>query len=80
MVLFVYPDKKEAMGVVDPGGGELVFPIILIISACLKSLNCSVVRVIEFWSFIPLFLFFNRSIGGFQDASSWVTEGLVLRI
>ena len=32
------------------------------------------------WSFIPLFLFFNMSINGFQDASAWVTEGLALQI
>ena len=36
-------------------------------------------EVIEFWSFIPLFIFFNSSISGFQDASAQVTEGLVLR-
>ena len=36
--------------------------------------------VIEFWSFIPLFPFFNTSIGGFQDTSAWVIEGLVLWI
>ena len=39
------------------------------------------VNLTEFWSFISLFLFFNMSIGGFQDASAWVTtEGLVLKI
>ena len=32
------------MCVVGPGGDELVFPIILIISACLKSLHYSLVR------------------------------------
>ena len=42
-VRFVYPNKG-VMGVVDPGCGELVFPIILIISARCKSLNCSLVR------------------------------------
>ena len=42
-VPFVYPDKV-VMGVVDACDGELVFPIILIICACLKSLNCSLVR------------------------------------
>ena len=40
MVPFIYPDTV-AMGVV---GGELDFPIILIMSACLNSLNCSLVR------------------------------------
>ena len=34
-VLFIYPGK--IMGAVDPGGGELVFPIILIMSACLRA-------------------------------------------
>ena len=38
------------------------------------------VNMIEYWTFIPVFLFFNRLISGFQDASAWVTEGLVLRI
>ena len=38
------------------------------------------VNLIEFFSFIPLFLFFNTLISAFQDASAWVTEGLVLRI
>ena len=42
-VPFSYPNKV-VMGVVDPDSSELVFPIILIISACLKSLNCSLVR------------------------------------
>ena len=40
MVPFVYADKV-VMGVVGPGGAELDFPIILIMSACLKSSNCS---------------------------------------
>ena len=35
--------------------------------------------VIEFWTFIPLFLFFNR-FQFFQDASAQVTEGLVLKV
>ena len=35
MVAFVYPDKV-VMGAVGPGGDELDFPIILIMSACLK--------------------------------------------
>ena len=43
MIPFVYPDKV-VMSVVVPGGAELEFPIILIMSACLKSLNCSLVR------------------------------------
>ena len=38
------------------------------------------VNLIEFWSFIPLFLFFNTSISGFEDVSAQVTAGLVLRI
>ena len=42
-VPFVYRDKV-VMGVVDPGGGELGFSIIQIISVCLKSLNSSLVR------------------------------------
>ena len=37
-VPFVNPDKA-IMGAVGPGGGELVFPIILMRSACLKPLN-----------------------------------------
>ena len=37
-VSFIYPDKV-VMGVVGPGGGEIVYPIILIMSACLKSLK-----------------------------------------
>ena len=37
-------------------------------------------EVIEFWSFIPLFVFFNMSMSGFQDACAQVTEGFVLRI
>ena len=36
--------------------------------------------VIEFWTFIPLFLFFNTFNWCFQDASEWVTEGLVLKL
>ena len=35
--------------------------------------SCSFVK--EFWSFIPLFPFFNKSIGDFQDAFAWLTEG-----
>ena len=35
--------------------------------------------VIEFWTFIPLFLFFNMFNQCFQDASAQVTEGLVLK-
>ena len=35
--------------------------------------------LIEFWSFIPLFLFFNSSIRGFQDVSAQGTEGLAMK-
>ena len=38
------------------------------------------VNLIEFWAFVPLFLFFNMSIGVFQDACAWVTEGLALKV
>ena len=43
MVPFVYPDKV-VMGVEGPGGDEIDFHITLIMSACVKSLNCSLVR------------------------------------
>ena len=36
--------------------------------------------LIEFWTFIPLFLFFNTFNLCFQDASAWVTEGLALKV
>ena len=44
MVPVVYPDKVVVMGVVGPGGAGLDLPIILIMSTCLKSLNCSLVK------------------------------------
>ena len=34
--------------------------------------------LIGFWSFRTLFLFFDTSIGGFQDASVQETEGLAM--
>ena len=36
------------------------------------------VNLIGFWPFRPLFLFFNTSIRGFQDASAQGTEGLAM--
>ena len=38
------------------------------------------VNLIEVWTFIPLFLFFNMLNHCFQDASAQVTEGLVLKV
>ena len=38
------------------------------------------VNLIEFWTFIPLFLFFNMFNWCFQDASAWVAEGLALKV
>ena len=35
--------------------------------------------VIGFWPLGPLFLFFNTSIRGFQDASVQETEGLAMK-
>ena len=34
----------------------------------------------EFWTFIPLFLFFNTFYQCFQDASAQGAEGLVLKV
>ena len=43
MVFFVYTDKV-VMHAVGPGGAVFDLPIILIMSACLKSLNYSLVK------------------------------------
>ena len=37
-------------------------------------------KLIGFWTFIPLFLFFDTFNQCFQDASAQVTEGLVLKL